>query len=98
MHDAASGTLTQLTFEADNTSPIWTPDGQRITFSSNRAGALNLFVVRADGSGAPERLTSSDHIQLPGSWSPDGAVLAFVELHPTTGRDILLLRDEQAQW
>jgi serine/threonine-protein kinase len=93
LHDVASGTSTQLTFEADNTSPIWTPDGQRITFSSNRAGALNLFVARADGSGAAERLTSSDHIQLPGSWSPDGTVLAFVEIHPTTGRDILLLRD-----
>ena len=93
VHDVTSGALTQLTFEADNTSPIWTPDGQRITFSSNRAGALNLFVARADGSGAPERLSSSDHIQLPGSWSPDGTVLAFVELHPTTGRDILLLRD-----
>jgi Tol biopolymer transport system component len=85
--------LTQLTFESDNTSPIWTHDGQRITFSSNRTGALNLFVARADGSSAPERLTSSDHIQLPGSWSPDGTVLAFVELHPTTGRDIWLLRE-----
>lgn len=92
LHDVAAGTLTQLTFEADNSSPIWTRDGERVTFSSNRAGALNLFIGRADGSGAPERLTSSDHIQLPGSWSPDGAVLAFVELHPVTGRDIMLLR------
>ncbi len=93
LHDVASGTSTQFTFESDNTSPIWTPDGERITFSSNRAGALNLFVARADGSSAPVRLTASDHVQLPGSWSPDGTVLAFVELHPTTGRDIWLLRD-----
>jgi Tol biopolymer transport system component len=74
-----------------NAAPIWTPDGQRVTFSSNRSGALNLFVAAADGSGAAERLTASDNIQLPGSWSADGKVLAFVEHHPTSGRDIWAL-------
>jgi dipeptidyl aminopeptidase/acylaminoacyl peptidase len=68
------------------------PDGERVTFSSNRGGARNLFLVRADGHGAPERLTSGDSIQIPGSWSPDGTVLIFVELHPTSGRDIWMLR------
>ena len=38
-----------------------------------------------------ERLTTSDYLQSPGSWSPDGATLAFVEGHPDTPYDILLL-------
>jgi eukaryotic-like serine/threonine-protein kinase len=92
VHDVASGTLTQLTFESENTEPVWHPDGERITFSSNRGGALNLFTLRADGSGAPERLSTSDNVQLPGSWSPDGSQLAFVELLPATGRDVLIMK------
>jgi eukaryotic-like serine/threonine-protein kinase len=92
VYDISEGTLTQLTFEADNSAPAWTPDGARVTFSSNRAGARNLFVVRADGRSSPERLTTSDNVQLPSSWSPGGEVLAFVEHHPSTGRDVWMLR------
>ena len=91
LYDVATGRLTQLTFESVNRSPIWTPDGTGITFSSNRAGTLNLFHMSADGASAAQRLTTSDYLQLPGSWSPDGSVLAYVEHHPQTGRDIWLL-------
>ncbi len=91
-YDLSAGTLTQITFDAANRAPIWTADGQRVTFASNRNGALNLFVAPADAGGTAERLTTSDSLQVPGSWSADGAVLAFMEQHPSTGRDIWLLR------
>jgi Tol biopolymer transport system component len=91
IYDIGQTTLQQLTFESNNSAPTWTPDGNSITFTSNRGGALNLFIARADGSSAPERLAKSDHIQVPGSWSPDGKMLAFVEHHPKSGRDIWLL-------
>jgi Tol biopolymer transport system component len=90
-YDMATGSLTQVTFEGANRGPIWTADGQRVTFASNRSGALNLFVTPADGTGAADRLTTSEYLQLPGSWSPDGSVLAFMEQHPESGRDIWLL-------
>ena len=92
VYDVAVGELKQLTFEASNRGPIWTPDSARVTFSSNRNGALNLFVAPVDGTGAPERLTTSDHVQMAGSWSPDRTALAFVEQNPASGRDIWLLR------
>lgn len=92
VYDMRAGTLEQLTFESDNRAPIWMRDGERMTFSSNRAGALNLFVAPAEPGGTAERLTTSDNIQWPGSWSPDGSVLAYVEHHPSTGRDIWLLQ------
>ena len=91
MYDISRGALNQLTFEASSSFPVWTPDGQRIAFSSNRAGVLNLFWSRLDGASTPERLAPSDTIQLPGSWSPDGRTLAFVERHSVTGRDIWML-------
>ena len=37
-------------------SPLWTPDGQRIIFTSNRAGYPELFSRPADGTGSDERL------------------------------------------
>ena len=63
-----------------------------MTFASIRAGgALNLFWKPADSSGSAEQLTESEHAQRPLSWSPDGQVLAFSELHPTMGSDIWVL-------
>jgi len=86
-------TLTRLTFEGNlNAIPSWTPDGKRIAFSSSAEGQPNLFWQRADGSGGPERLSTSEHPQYPSSWSASGQLLAYIELDPATGYDIWVLR------
>ncbi len=71
--------IQQLTFDGDNHRPVWTPDGQRITFASDRDGPMSLYWMPADGSGAPERLTTADAgtSHWPQSWSPDGQTLLF---------------------
>ena len=94
-YDMARGALAQVTFEGQSASPSWTPDGQRLTFSWNANGPGNLFSKMLAG-GPQERLTTSDHLQLPGSWSGDGRRLAFVERHPTTGRDLWILNEDRA--
>ena len=92
IYDVHRGTLTRLTFEGYDNMPLWTPDGERVTFSSSRAGGPeNLFWKPADGSGEAERLTTSEYTHHPLSWSPDGQVLAFREDHPTTGGNIWML-------
>jgi Tol biopolymer transport system component len=99
-YDLTRETLTRLTFEGDvNTTPLWTPDGKRIAFNSNKEGPLNIFWQLADGSGGLERLTTGEYPQAPSSWSPDGQLLAFIEVNPTTGVDIWVLRlsDRKAQ-
>ena len=60
--------------------PSWSPDGSRIAFHSDAAGAGDIYVVNADGSGL-QRITFDP---LPGitaevqpAWSPDGSVIAF---------------------
>jgi Tol biopolymer transport system component len=93
-YDIAQGALAQVTFEGNSASPIWTPDGHRLTFSSHANGPGNLFWKMLTG-GAQERLTTSEHLQLPGSWSGDGRRLAFVERHPTTGRDLWILDEDR---
>jgi serine/threonine-protein kinase len=100
LYDLARETMTRLTFEGNNNlSAVWTPDGKRVAFSSNKEGPTNIFWQRADGSGGLERLTTSEYLNFPMSWSPDGQLLAFVEVNPTTGYDIWVLRlsDRKAQ-
>jgi Tol biopolymer transport system component len=93
LYDLSRETLTRLTFEGStNAGPVWTPDGKRIAFMSNKEGPLNIFWQLADGSGGLERLTTGEYGQVPDSWSPDGQLLAFHEIDPTTGGDIWVLR------
>jgi serine/threonine protein kinase/Tol biopolymer transport system component len=93
LYDVIRQTTTRLTFEGEtNSAPVWTPDGKRIAFQSNREGPLNIFWQPADGSGGVERLTTDESLQAPSSWSPDGQLLAFIGGSPTTGAHIWVLR------
>src|SRR5882762_582884 len=96
--------LTRLTFAGElNENPIWTPDGQRIAYSSQeKGGTINLWWIRADGAGDAQRLTESKSLHYAGSWRPDGKVLAFSQQSPgATAFDILTLPiegDEKLGW
>lgn len=57
--------------------PTWTPDGQRLIFSSGPPARMNLYWQRADGTGAQERLTDSPNDQRPYTVSPDGQWLSL---------------------
>jgi Tol biopolymer transport system component len=98
-YDLSREALTRLTFGGTvNQAPVWSPDGKRVAFQSNREGPLNVFSQLADGSGGLERLTSGSS-PAANSWSSDGQLLAFVDVDPTTGWDIWVLRlsDHKAQ-
>jgi Tol biopolymer transport system component/predicted Ser/Thr protein kinase len=100
LYDLSREALSRFTFEGTtNGAPVWSPDGKRIAFISNKEGPFNIFGQRADGSGGLERLNIGEYTQAPMSWSPDGQLLAFVEQNPTTGYDIWVLRlgDHKAQ-
>ena len=77
-------TLTRLTFEGDNSNPVWSPDGRRIAFSSVRDNALmSAYVKAADGSGPAEMLYSPDALENAGQivtrgWTADGRSLIVV--------------------
>jgi Tol biopolymer transport system component len=56
--------------------PAWSPDGSRIAFSSKRRGSLDIYTMRADGTGT-RRLTTSREDETHPSWSPDGERIVF---------------------
>jgi serine/threonine-protein kinase len=96
--DFAREALTRITSEGNNHAAIWTPDGERLAFSSDREGPQsNLWWARADGAGKAERLTSSANHQDPGSFSPDGRLLAFGELSAGSSYDIWLLHLDEGR-
>jgi serine/threonine-protein kinase len=54
---------------------------------SRQQGSGDLYVVPADGSGAPERIVSGERTKIPVSWTA-GGVLAYYEIGERTQRDI----------
>jgi serine/threonine-protein kinase len=76
-----SGTtsMRQLTIGGRNRFPIWSADGQRVVFQSDREGDFGIFWQRADGTGAAERLTRPEQgaSHVPESWSRTGDRLLF---------------------
>ncbi len=64
--------LTRSSGIALNMHPVWSPDGSRIAFISDRDGQNNLWIMNADGSN-PIRVSNQreKRMALP-AWTPDG--------------------------
>jgi serine/threonine-protein kinase len=80
VYDLSGNTqIRRLTLGGTNTNPTWTPDGERVTFASDRDGTTSIHWQPADGSGVAEQMTTAEKgtAQWPESWSPDGKTLAL---------------------
>ena len=69
----------RLTFDdASDEAPLWTIDGKRIVFTSDRGGGSGLYWKAADGSGGVEPVGAESEISVvPSSWSGDGNTLVL---------------------
>jgi Tol biopolymer transport system component len=86
--DLARGTSSRLTFDpGDDRFPIWSPDGSRIVWESNREGAFQIYQKLASGVGQEELLLKSDVPMLPRSWSADGRFILCTRNDPKTKTD-----------
>ena len=92
IYDIATGRPMRLTLEGSNNSPVWTPNGKRVTFLRQDQKKWAILWKPVDGSGDAELLYSSEYPPYPSSWSPNGKRLAFFTSHPTTTKgDVWIL-------
>ena len=73
----AKSTLVRLTNNsAMEGAPVWSPDGSKIVFWSNRDGKKEIYVMDSDGSNVT-RLTNNLADEFNPKWSPDGTKDTF---------------------
>ena len=88
--DLPRGTETRLTTEPSfNLTPVWSPRGDRIVFSSNRrAGVSDLFEKVVGTGGEGTSLVEDPNAKFPTQWSPDGRFVVYTVGDPRNKWDI----------
>lgn len=100
--DPARGAKARVTFDPQSDGdPIWSPDGTRIVFDSNRGGDahVHLYETSATGTGNDQLLLSSNGDDIPTSWSRDGKNILFMRFGNNSRLSVWLLSvaDRQAK-
>lgn len=79
------GEARQLTSGSSyNTTPVWSPDGSKIAFGSDREGSMDVFVVNSRG-GVPKRLTTNSGNETPLTFKDNNHVLFTTSVLPAPG-------------
>ena len=78
LYDVARGLRTRFTFgPAAGMSSIWSPDGNRLAFTSDRKGHLDIYQKDSSGADTEEPLLEDGFDKVPMSWSPDGRMILY---------------------
>lgn len=74
---ASGGNALRLTsMPSYESEPVWSPDGKKIAFASDREGSNDIFIMDAEG-GTPTRLTYNSVAETPEAFTPDGKFVVF---------------------
>jgi len=84
LYELASEKLTRITSEGDSHSPVWTPDGRKLTYGSARGTIEHVFWQPIDSSGPAQSLVTSSNRLWPAAWTPDGRLLLYWDEAPTS--------------
>jgi len=94
LYDLSRGLPLRFKFDAANDSaPVWSPNGRTIAFQSSRSGHFDLYRRPADGSRTEELLYADSLQKLPTDISLDGRYLAYQTISSSNNFDIWILTD-----
>src|SRR6266511_3207358 len=62
--------LTRTPAPASNDNPVWSPDGTRLLFDTNRRGTAEIWVIDADGSNKRALIGDVRVMPARASWQP----------------------------
>jgi Tol biopolymer transport system component len=71
-----SGLVNLTNNPADDITPIYSPDGRTIAFSSNRSGLYKIYLMGSDGTNVTQLTRGASNDRYP-SFSPDGRRMVF---------------------
>ena len=92
LFDFASGREQRLTFDpASDLFPVWSPDGSKVVFGSDKGGRRGLYTKQASGVGNEELLWQAERGVVPFDWSGDGRFILFSMSDPQTKLDLWIL-------
>jgi Tol biopolymer transport system component len=93
IEDPNRGISSRLTFDLGvDDFPLWSPDGTRIVFSSDRdGGVFQLYEKQSGGSRQEQLLLKTGQPKMATDWSRDGRYIVYTETDATTGADLWLL-------
>jgi len=90
--DVARGVPSRFTFDpANDVYPVWSPDGSRIVFGSNRDGAWSLYQKSSSGAGSEDAISKPSERKFPSDWSLDGRFILYTQLGPDTLWDLWVI-------
>ena len=75
----------------NDAQPVWSPDGKRIAFVSDRTGVAHVYVIRADGT-RHQQLTRTRVAHYGVDWCPDGRKLVYDEGNPGEATSIWVMQ------
>jgi Tol biopolymer transport system component len=75
--------------------PMWSPNGTRIAFYSNRSGKYEIWTIAPDGGTLQPMTNAPEYSALYPSWSPNGERMAFVDL---TIKHAVVVFDPRKSW
>ncbi|MEO6080501.1 MAG: TIR domain-containing protein [Steroidobacteraceae bacterium] len=82
----------RMTFESESSDiPVWSSDGTRLAFQSQRGAVTDLFQKPTDGAHPRESLLVNNQAKWPSSWSRDGRYLLYFSINPGSGIDLWVL-------
>jgi eukaryotic-like serine/threonine-protein kinase len=97
--DLLRGTRTRLTSHpAAEIIPVWAPAGDRVAFSSYRAGNTDIFARTADAGLEEKLLAASPPNERISDWSRDGQYITYSLQHPKNGYDLWYLKRNAGRW